>query len=1771
MSTAGRGSQSGKGNHVRSPYQGSRAGGAEAGGTTFNDYHMPPSDPREPTVGLLAQSFSAFPLHAAASSVQYFPHTPGAGVTPPSLFLTNGVQSQGYPMAPPSLGAESGWQRCMNSRCCDNAFHDTSSASINGDAKECHPRQDGGDRAPRQSGRHHKSGLPTHPPQQQMPAPLAYGVYMPGSVGFGGNGGLQAGMGRAAGAPFPYAAIPVADAGGGASGRINDSDYVMVRSEFMQMVLQQGQTAQAFPLAASGSDRSSLWQQQQLQQQTASYATGTNGAVVAGPRFNGYPNYAMSGPGNVYSSSSSNSSAMALSLAPQQQLSIPCSQPLLYPQSQQQGDLRLGSLLKDGISMGGSSIAPAAAAAKAATSSSRMEALSTPGAYILHPKNTKSGRRGTDSAHRAQSSGVAEALNANTSAASPLYSHVLPHPAEVLPSTAAICGCVFGGLSDNTASSLNPQPHPCAAPPPPVLSLSGSISSGVNSSASPPPLPSGSGSTPEGVPSGVLLPPPPPASLVKGAPGSAHHRGDRGGGSAGAGYSTPGNSAGAGAKGGGRHSRRGGAGQLEQQQQHQGGGGDAKASVEASGDAHRRSSASHTRHRSGSNDGPVEPRNGASYAVGGWYEGVVKRYNPLRGFGFLTCTYQLRFDLRACEKACARNAEDVYAKQQQQDLEKAVVAATSFSDGSQDGGSGGAAHDEGDEGFLRPLSTTCADSKCTPAAQLRASLKEKATSASHCAAAANAHREASALHEGSTTEVDAEKPNEGAGSAAMTEATSNRKTHGTVVYSTMQWYLHMADEKRRRMDRGSSSSHKAAEDTSTDAAATAAAEDSRERESGGDDRSDAVAHDTLVREPAQMGDIFVHHSCISMGGFRVFVPGTVVRFSVAVLMDTVQAVDVVPLGPEWERPLTPEEMVNPPLYRVTPTAATILRYRNLADAEEQGDSPHSRVGSTSVQWRDMAVIPSAAIPNSVEGLSELQIVRVPAAGPMIPKTSADASKRFTVAALATEALSAVADGAAPLTPRAAAEEGKRDGGEGEAAVSATPPATTDVGTSAKAAKTPLAPALHPDDTPTTFGAVDGDHQQAPQGLQDAPALSPTSYSTFKDRCASNVELADAAEERAPREGEAGDHAAACAVLEERGSPADFSGVFRAATAAQAFGGGPRDTTTGAMMRPAEEWCNPDGLLAAATEATNRVNDSGEGHHADGHCHHHEQKELANSNTNCAPMPLGPAGSGLPNLCTPAGVDDGEHMDAIGSSGGNLGDEDAVKMMSTPHRGSGIPDSTLKSVPDWTMVFDHKIARERAKDALMHKAVLKFFPYCSAKSAAAAATSQRRGGAAAVENLQPVAALDSRFSLGAEAGEKAMGASESCSEGHSASNADWGSCEVKPPSSKRLTPASQSEPTSVPRTTPEECSENEVHHGPKTTSEEMAEGEKRRCKSEKGCFPALVMVLVEDLPLSLASKVPHGVSVIALPKATVKELKIKSSPLDAANVALLSSPAGTDSLLSLPSSHRQLPRSSSEPSLWPVAPASPQSTAISSDGEYYRNLVLAAGNMTMSSESSAPHSPRKQRNANSPVSTSIEAPCVTTPAAHAVAAAAPAMEPLGEQRSSQPLTTSAEPSSVVNAAHTSLGSSHVPVPQCVVEMPLPPWMRSTEPSHQPTPNRNSASYVSSPQRPHTEPLPLPRTPMRAKDVMMPFHDSTVQPGLNRQASGIPPQVMPMTCFYTQPSMSVLAPMMGGSGRSLEPYPYTPQAASTRATPVGSSFFMKPPAQWSSPKGGTKTKP
>ncbi|GET91131.1 hypothetical protein, unknown function [Leishmania tarentolae] len=354
-------------------------------------------------------------------------------------------------------------------------------------------------------------------------------------------------------------------------------------------------------------------------------------------------------------------------------------------------------------------------------------------------------------------------------------------------------------------------------------------------------------------------------------------------------------------------------------------------------------------------DAQPEPKNGANFLVGAWYEGVVKRYNPLRGFGFLTCTHELHVDLHSCERACTRQADAVYEKQLQRELEEAAAVVTADTRTALQSAKGG--EREQDEQKLQSLSdsrvTLPGDTRAAPLLASNDAVKERDRGRPHLPVTTDDHSDSDddAVASASTTgtkEADvSDAADASLSSATVTASTS--KAHGTVVYSTMQWYLRMVDAAAKR--------------TCTEEAAA--------MRNSEDDAYDGK-HNCLVslddfgmleREPAQLGDIFVHHSSISMEGFRVFVQGTAVRFSVAVLMGTVQAVDVIPLGPEWEKPLSLEELAQPPLYKVTPTAATVLRYH--------------RVGGIPVQWSDMAVVPSPAIPNSVEGSSELMIVRVP--------------------------------------------------------------------------------------------------------------------------------------------------------------------------------------------------------------------------------------------------------------------------------------------------------------------------------------------------------------------------------------------------------------------------------------------------------------------------------------------------------------------------------------------------------------------------------------------------------------------------------------------------------------------------------------------------------------------------------------------------------------------------------------------------------------------------
>ncbi|KAG5471351.1 hypothetical protein LSCM1_01435 [Leishmania martiniquensis] len=458
----------------------------------------------------------------------------------------------------------------------------------------------------------------------------------------------------------------------------------------------------------------------------------------------------------------------------------------------------------------------------------------------------------------------------------------------------------------------------------------------------------------------------------------------------------------------------------------------------------------------------AEPKNGANFEVGAWYEGIVKRYNPLRGFGFLTCTHRLSLDFHACESACTRRADAEHGMQQTLEGERAAVAATpgertplqgveeaDFEHGKQQRPQKSSV----DEGASRPD-----DRSTAPFSAVSEPAKEDDIGIPQSLVAAGAFSEGgngAAAPAARTGMKDAE--NADVTAPAMTDMTSTGKAHGTVVYSTMQWYLHMAAAK---------------ETSAEDAVASPAAHEGTS--DGGHSRRPPFADfGRLEREPAQLGDIFVHHSCISMDGFRVFVPGTVVRFSVAVLMNTVQAVDVVPLGPEWKKPLSLEALVRPPLYKVTPTAATVLRYHHLA-AQRAGDAagessggPQSLVGSGPVEWTDMAVIPSPAIPNSIEGRSELFVVHVPRR--MGPLSSM-----------------------AIVTPR------KAGPATGPKASSSGAQAATCTGPTEALLNDPLPiEVVHLESITAPFGAMTDEDQRALQGEPGAPAIAPTAFVVAK--------------------------------------------------------------------------------------------------------------------------------------------------------------------------------------------------------------------------------------------------------------------------------------------------------------------------------------------------------------------------------------------------------------------------------------------------------------------------------------------------------------------------------------------------------------------------------------------------------------------------------------------------------------------------------------------------
>ncbi|CBZ29188.1 hypothetical protein, unknown function [Leishmania mexicana MHOM/GT/2001/U1103] len=1005
-------------------------------------------------------------------------------------------------------------------------------------------------------------------------------------------------------------------------------------------------------------------------------------------------------------------------------------------------------------------------------------------------------------------------------------------------------------------------------------------------------------------------------------------------------------------------------------------------------DGHANSGKGAAAHTAG--DAHTEPKNGANFVVGAWYEGVVKRYNPLRGFGFLTCTHQLRFDPHACERACTRHADAVPEKQQQRELEKAAAAATTSTRATLQSVS----EDEPEQGEqqLQSLSNrSVSHADDTSAALLLTSMdsvKKGDICLPHKSVAAEAHRESDndAAAPAATTDTNdaevAEASDPTLSSATATKSTG--KAHGTVVYSTMQWYFHIVDAAGKRAS---------AED---DAAAWEAEDDADEGRH--DYRAPFEDFGKLEREPAQLGDIFVHHSCISMDGFRVFVQGTTVRFSVSVLMDTVQAVDVIPLGPEWEKPLSPEALAQPSLYKVTPTAATVLRYHHLA--EQRGDDtgkkcggvPQSRVGGVSVQWTDMAVIPSAAIPNSVEGQSELVIVCVPPKTGPIPSQTTVASTRSgattdRAAVRSAPATTTATKGGVDISQSTSATE---NGSAMPNTVAATGAQVSDASTKepmctgAKEALRggpQLLDVVHPGSITATFLAMDREDQRALQGKPGAPAITPATPAPAKKCDIFDETTMKATEPSVP----------AAEEVESLGNGTSLKNAFNnhLDTDPSAFSGGgltssKNDVTSGhgntGGTVTQTSGCHSRNVTTTSATATNPAQSSahntgshsqalqnsiddrkdscgrasgpiltdffgdckdlglsgdmdepsissfsgcGAGRKADkDHCHGNERPAagaaaavtggsnvpvLAHSNTAARKgyeghrnreLSIGSAAA-IAQAAAPLLVngdfsdsrsrDDAElsEVPVRSNSGGGSDEDEKDSNATTTPSGNTIPDSNPGPAPDWTEVFNLKIANESVKDIMMHKTDFKLIPHHSAKITAAAATpSQMSGGgaslgaAALVPKVVPLSAvgeLDSNSLRGMEEDEGVAEASGSRSAtGNHSNRGDPVGREANPLLSQPPMHDGNSGQTGTTHLTQDESNGNGDSARPRTGAykkRSSADGQQMLLKDN--AVPALVMVEVASLPPKLAAQVPRGVTIIALPCDTVKELKIKA--------------------------------------------------------------------------------------------------------------------------------------------------------------------------------------------------------------------------------------------------------------------------------------------------------
>lgn len=851
------------------------------------------------------------------------------------------------------------------------------------------------------------------------------------------------------------------------------------------------------------------------------------------------------------------------------------------------------------------------------------------------------------------------------------------------------------------------------------------------------------------------------------------------------------------------------------------------------------SSATEDRHDTTSVNGQ-EAGNGSRFKVGGWYEGVVKRYNPLRGYGFLTGQFVLAFDPADCENVCCSDVDEV--------LKNAHTAAPT------------------------PVVTG-----------------GKAENPPHHDASMATEGNVSFTHPAST--ATAPFTDEEGGDDA-----SKGGHRGSVVPSTMQWYLYHLEEQGK-----------------------------------------------LDHQAAPLGDIFVHHSCISMDGFRVLPIGAPVRFSVAVLMNTVQAVDVIPLGEEWmKRPSLTCELVftqpTPPPFTISPTAATVLRYHILSKQEQEkrkhkaaasaassggggdgagenddtasdgeGSASSSAVGDAvaylSVTWNDMVVVPSPAIPNSLESRSELQAVPVhslPKPTPPSVKTAVPSSASST------------ATGKRPRTSESVAPH---------RTLTEPPPSYKDL------------PPL-PVDTTAPAGSV---HSSMRGGAQNSSESNSTT-AAGKPHTGSSAEGTTSSQQ-------VGDGSSASPLFQmmmsggkgSNSQPAtgdEFSGGGLTNSANVNGSGGERGTTqthiTNSQNSPQGNSQGPNSQEMTATESSNKdreqqtvssqetsgrgeVQGAGNAHvhkHTDANAenaatgggavehksHHHHRTNTGGGGGKgeaaAAAAAAAGEGRGEEHILTPASSNRRQHVSSDSSNQLGAGSDDEKDTTTTgsgtANSGSTLPETKFVNddpSANWDDVFDRKIANERVKDVLLRKTDLRFFPYKAASGAAAAAAAAAAAIAAAGKEAASAVAVPEVVPL------SAVGELDSSSS-RGVEN-DGGSTDPTDTDHQPQTNSSGEGPTQI---SDEPRYEEQQRHKLEEVERKRAARRRSRSKerrdvahatahaagenkTEEGttASPPLVVVPVKDLPPAVASQVPPGVFFIALPQSVVSQLGIHVHP------------------------------------------------------------------------------------------------------------------------------------------------------------------------------------------------------------------------------------------------------------------------------------------------------